>query len=119
MSKIVKDFEVAKKRGLTFYYPDKLCSKGHKSKRYTNDKKCVECVHQRSKIYGKIYFQKNKVRLKEIRKNTLRITGKSMQNIKDNIEKTILKRTKKRLLKGKKKENYLQQNGIRKIKKKD
>ena len=36
MSKIVKDFEVAKKRGLTFYYPDKLCSKGHKSKRYTN-----------------------------------------------------------------------------------
>ena len=30
MSKIVKDFEVAKKKGLTFYYPDKLCSKGHK-----------------------------------------------------------------------------------------
>ena len=106
MSKIVKDFEVAKKRGLTFYYPDKLCSKGHKSKRYTNDKKCVECVHQRSKIYGKIYFQKNKVRLKEIRKkhaenNREKYVEYQRQYRKNNpkaYEKTIVKGKEKRKL---------------------
>ena len=68
MKNNLTEFEIAKKKGLVFYYTGIPCAKGHKSKRYTNDKKCVECVRQRSKIYGKLYFQKNKERLRELRK---------------------------------------------------
>jgi hypothetical protein len=118
MSKIVKDFETAKKRGLTFYYPDKLCSKGHKSKRYTNDKKCVECVRQRSKIYGKIWFQKNKIRLREIRKKHAQKNRKKYVEYQKQYRKKNPESYKETILKGKEKRIKSSANWYQKNKKK-
>ena len=59
--------EKAKEKKLIKFFTGKLCRNGHISERYVNDGKCIVCVQERSKKYGKAYYQKNKERLRPIR----------------------------------------------------
>ena len=93
--KTPKELEYARKKGLVFYNTGKPCPNGHKARRYTKSSKCVECVRLRAKVYGKVYFQKNKVRLRKIRRKHAKKIEKSMSNIKGNIENEIQNLTKK------------------------
>lgn len=63
-----KELLLARKKNLTFYFTGKPCPKGHIANRYTKSSKCVICVSERSKKYGPEWFQKNKIRLRKIRK---------------------------------------------------
>ena len=57
----------AKELGLQFYYTGKMCCKGHDSKRYVSDYKCVECQHDmyRKRYYETAYYEKYKEENKE------------------------------------------------------
>jgi hypothetical protein len=63
-----KELREARKKKLTFYFTGKPCPKGHIANRYTGSSKCVICLKNYHKIYGKKYFQKNKDRLRPLRK---------------------------------------------------
>lgn len=110
-----KELEYARKNRLVFYFTEKSCPKGHKSKRYTNSSKCVECVRLRSKVYGKVWFQKNKVRLREIRRKHAKNNREKYVNYQliyreknpDKYKRTLEKRKPKRRLYAKK---YYQDN---------
>jgi len=64
----------AKERNLGFYFTGKECGKGHISKRYVNDSKCIQCVSERnSKRYSpekrrkwhENYYSKNSHKVKK------------------------------------------------------
>lgn len=59
--------EKAKEKKLIKFFTDIPCRNGHISERYVNDGKCIVCVQERGKKYGKIWYQKNKERLRPIR----------------------------------------------------
>jgi len=102
--KTPKELEYARKKGLVFYYTGKPCPKGHNSKRYTSNSRCVECLKIYRKKYGKVWFQKNKVRLRKIRRKHAQknkdkfVEYQRKYRIKNPVQyqKTILKGKKKR-----------------------
>lgn len=108
--KTPKELEYARKKGLVFYYTGKPCPKGHKARRYTKNSRCVECLKIYQKKYGKVWFQKNKVRLRKIRrahsqKNKEKYVEYQRKYRNKNpvqYQKTILKGKKKREISSKK-----------------
>ena len=107
--KTPKELEHARKKGLVFYNIGKPCPNGHKARRYTKSSKCVECVRLRAKVYGKVYFQKNKVRLRKIRRKHAEKNREKYVEYQREYRKRNPESYKKTILKGKKKKrSFLQ-----------
>lgn len=66
MTKIITR-EKAKEKNLIKFFTNRACRNGHIAERYVNDGKCIICVQERGEKYGKIWYQKNKERLRPIR----------------------------------------------------
>ena len=101
--KTPKELEYARKKGLVFYNTGKPCPNGHKARRYTKSSKCVECVRLRAKVYGKVYFQKNKVRLRKIRRKHAKKNREKYVEYQREYRKRNPESYKRTILKGKKK----------------